>query len=435
MTSDATALIRGLAGYAARLHRQAGTGHHVASPLGAWLLLALTAPAATGPDRERLTGLLDCDPERAARIAAALLEHPHPLVGCAVAAWTRPQTQPRQARPGQAQPRQAQPGQAQPRPAQPRPAQARPAQARPALASWQAGLPGGVATGPLPGRALLDRWARDHSFGMIDGFPLEVTPAVYLVLASALATRVSWDMPFELAPASELGPASRWAAGPGQVLRTPRGGQEPGAHLSFIAATPQAGDTAVHIARARDGLLVISAAAADAAPSAVLAAAQQLGCAVAAGRRVTRRALADLPLGSAPLWRIREEQVRGGSSQDQFTAVLPAWSARTQLGLDDPGLGFGLAAHALAGPDPWQASQAAAARYTRTGFEAAAVTAVTLRASARLPGSGVRRAAELRFGQPHAVVAVATDPAGGPWHGVPVFSAWITEPDDPGGDW
>ncbi len=410
VTTDAAVLIRSLDGYAARLHGyaarlhgQAGTAHHVASPLGAWLLLALAAPAATGADSERLAGLLDCDPERAARIAAALLEHPHPLVGCAVAAWTRPQ------------------------------APARPAPARSALASWQAGLPGGVATGPLPGQAPLDRWARDHSFGMIDGFPLEVTPAVYLVLASALATRVSWDMPFELAPASELGPASPWAAGLGQVLRTPRGGQEPGAHLSFIAATPQAGDTAVHIARARDGLLVISAAA-DAAPPAVLAAAQQLGCAVAAGRQVTRRALADLPLGDAPLWRIREEQVRGGSTQDRFTAVLPAWSARTQLGLDDPDLGFGLAAHALAGPDPWQASQAAAARYTRTGFEAAAVTAVTLRASARLAGSGVRRVAELRFGQPHAVVAVATDPAGGPWHGVPVFSAWVTEPDDAGGD-
>ena len=34
-----------VAGYARRLHAAAGPGHHVASPLGAWLLLALCAPA------------------------------------------------------------------------------------------------------------------------------------------------------------------------------------------------------------------------------------------------------------------------------------------------------------------------------------------------------------------------------------------------------
>ena len=45
---------------------------------------------------------------------------------------------------------------------------------------------------------------------------------------------------------------------------------------------------------------------------------------------------------------------------------------------------------------------------------------------------GQRRVAELRFGHPYAVVAVTSDAAGGPWQGVPVFSAWITEPVDAG---
>jgi hypothetical protein len=48
--------------------------------------------------------------------------------------------------------------------------------------------------------------------------------------------------------------------------------------------------------------------------------------------------------------------------------------------------------------------------------------------------SGRRRVAELRFGQPYAVAAVAIDPGPdgepGPWHGVPVFSAWVTDPRD-----
>ena len=127
---------------------------------------------------------------------------------------------------------------------------------------------------------------------------------------------------------------------------------------------------------------------------------------------------------------------------DQFTAVLPAWSARNRIDLRAPELGFGTAAHALAGPGPWEAAQAAMARYTRVGFEAAAVTGLAMFASAR--PSQRHRAADLRFAHPYAVVAVAVDPqrAGrgygqgrpdepaSPWSGIPVFSAWVAEPEE-----
>lgn len=56
MTSD---LHGPLSRYAENLHAQIGAEHHVASPLGAWLLLALSATAATDPVRstaERPTG-------------------------------------------------------------------------------------------------------------------------------------------------------------------------------------------------------------------------------------------------------------------------------------------------------------------------------------------------------------------------------------------
>ena len=114
--------------------------------------------------------------------------------------------------------------------------------------------------------------------------------------------------------------------------------------------------------------------------------------------------------------------------------MLPAWSARSELDLADPGLGFAAVAAALGGGDPWTAAQSAVARYSRAGFEAAAVTAMAITASARRPAAGRRRAAQLRFGQPYAVAAVAADAGGsgapGPWHGVPVFSAWVTDPQD-----
>ncbi len=52
---------------------------------------------------------------------------------------------------------------------------------------------------------------------------------MYLVLATALATRVSWQVPFDLAPAASLGDASPWSAELKRVLRTPA---RPGGHTA-----------------------------------------------------------------------------------------------------------------------------------------------------------------------------------------------------------
>jgi hypothetical protein len=127
--------------------------------------------------------------------------------------------------------------------------------------------------------------------------------------------------------------------------------------------------------------------------------------------------------------------------EERCTAVLPAWSARSELDLSQPDLGFGLAVQALAPGDPWQARQATVARYDRVGFEAAAVSALAVAMSARVPQRGVLRTAELRFGHPYAVVALTvphitgperTSPGrpSSPWDGLPVFSAWVAQPQD-----
>ncbi len=94
----------------------------------------------------------------------------------------------------------------------------------------------------------------------------------------------------------------------------------------------------------------------------------------------------------------------------------------------------------MPGAARWDAKQAAMARYSRTGFEAAAVTGVAVATAAMLPAT--RREAELRFAHPYAVVAVTTDPGTGdqgggsasPWHALPVFSAWVSEPEDAAAD-
>ncbi len=404
-TCDVAACV---SGYAARLHAAIGDGHHVASPLGAWLVLALAGPASSGDDLVTLEEVLGCDVGSAADAAAGLLANPHPLVASAAAVWT-----------GGGAPLSA------------------------GFERWRDALPPEVTRGPIPDQAGLDAWAREHTFGLIEKFPVRRTSDLYLVLATALATKVSWQTPFELAPAADLGAGSSWSGEVSHVLRAPSldHGPAPG-HTQFIAVSEEAGDVAVHAASAEHGLLVVSVAADPAvAAGDVLAAAHRVGCALAVGAQVRQRRLADLPLGPGPAWVLREQ--RSSAVRDTCTAVLPAWQARSSHDLRSPVLGFQAAKNALApGGDPWQARQAAMASYTRYGFEAAAVTAMAVRAAMILPAQ--HRVADLRFAHPYAVVAVATEgneaaapPTGvrhTPWHGLPVFSAWVSQPSEASGD-
>jgi hypothetical protein len=394
MTLTAADVAVPVAGYAQRLHATAGARHHVASPLGAWLLLALCATASEGQTRQSLNATLGCDSADAANLAANLLASPNPVVPAAAAAWHRGEVPTATA------------------------------------ARWQAGLPPTVQSGPLPGQAGVDDWARRNTFGLIETLPIQPGLPLRLLVASVLATRVSWAKPFDLAPAAALGPLSPWASGLSQVLRTP----DDHSHDQFVAATAAAGDVAVHTAWASGGGLSVTSVAADPSVPAgrVLTAAYELAPAITGRAQVPRRSLFDLPLGDSPLWSIAERtaNVTSASGRDEkCTAVLPAWSAHSDHNLAAPGLGFDAAMTALAPGDPWQAGQAAMARYTRVGFEAAAATFAAAGFAMPVPRQGVVRTAELRFGHPYAVVAVAADwSGGGPWHGLPVFSAWVAQP-------
>lgn len=390
MTDPTATPAPALSRYARAFHDGAGPGHHVASPLGAWMLLALVAPASEGAARGELEQALGLAADDAAAFVADLLRHPHPAVVAAVAAWWRD------------------------------------GGATPGLREWLDRLPAQVERGPLPGPREADRWASERTLGLIDRLDLDLGPASLLALASAVAARVSWRDPFELVPAGRLGAGSVWASRLHRVLLAPR------RHRQLIAATPEAGDVGVHAAPAEEGLLVTSVIAAPAVPMGrVLAAADHIARSLAAGGDAGRRPLADLPLGPGPAWTLREGEAAGGP--ERYETVLPAWSARSEHDLTrDARLGFPAAAAALApllrGPERLEAKQSAMARYSRTGFEAAAVTGLQMLRHA-VAGPHRVRTAEVRFGHPYAVVAVcqADD---GPWRGLPAFSAWIAEPED-----
>ncbi len=423
MPSLAPVLTAPLTRYAARLHSailadsaaRGGSAHHVASPLGGWLLLGLAARAGRlvpgSAAGEALATALGCPLEHAATLTERLLADPPDAVHAAAAGWLAEAVR------------------------------------APGIRDFLAGLP--CSTGGLPTQAEADAWAREHTGGLIDAFPADLDdPRLLLMLATVVATRVAWQVPFTVAPAADLGPGAfagrldralraapqRWVIGHDlQILRT--------AH----------GPMAVHCALASSGLDVLSVIADPALPPAqVLEAAYEVA-GLSAQRIAERRlSLFDLPLGDGPGWAIteRREMSAGPARQEHWVDVtLPAWSARSRHALTELGADLGFeAAGQLLGPLlgrptlPATAVQAAVARYHRRGFEAAALTAMPLAGAAALvPGQVTIRAARLRFGHPYAVVARARDvadtwvpdDAAHPWHRVPVFAAWVSEVEEP----
>jgi hypothetical protein len=372
------------------------------------MLLALGATVADGSTRKALEEILGADAGEAAALTGRLLADPHPLVGCAVGLWERE------------------------------------GKASQAFRAWREGMPPQVETGIVPSQVALDRWAERHTMGIITGFPGgEVPPWVVILMASALATKVTWQKPFDIVSPAELGATSRWAKQAQRVLRTP----QHSSHRQFIADTQRAGRVAVHVAAAQGGLAVFSVIASEEAPAVdVIAAASQIavggvGRALASGYSVC--SLFDLPLGEAPRWVIHEEPIETTNPQGREewckAAILPAWSAESDLDLADPVLGFPQVANAMQealglSNAPFGARQLSKARYSATGFYAASLTGFRVGAAMQpTPRPGLRRTAQLRFGYPFAVVAVSQAPPGGVsrWYDLPVFSAWITQPGEP----
>ena len=369
------------------------------------MLLALCSTLADTENRSELEEVLGVDAEEAARFAAELLAEPHPLLAAGAGLWMRPLG------------------------------------SMPAVEKWMAELPAVVTAGDIPTQDALDAWAAERTQGLIEHFPVAVTPDLVFLLATALATRISWEQPFEVVAASELAP-SPWASDLQQILRSPRHDSR---HRQYITDTDRAGTVCVHLTGARGGMLVGSVIATDeSVPSAdVLAAAEVIVTAEAREpRSVANRSLFDIPLGEGARWTISEESVDTQSPdgrEELIVSVLPAWSAATTVDLDHKNLGYPAAAHAVrkALGDPtlkYEARQSAVARYGAVGFEAAAITHLAIRISKPRTRPGYRREATLRFGHPFAVVAATfddhrSDHRENPdrWDGLPVFSAWITE--------
>jgi hypothetical protein len=378
-----------------------------------WLLLAACATASEGDDRLALEEALGCRADDAHELLAGFMASPPPALVSAMAVWVSV------------------------------------CDATEKLAGWVRGLPGEVESGYMPTQVEADDWARKRTLGLIKSFPLDMNAALRVVLASALATKVSWRLPFELVPADEhLGETSPWRETVNQLLWDATPGR-----LAMLAHTNVAGLVAVHQSRAEEDLTVISVSAApDVAREAVLAAAYEVADFARRDDAPDPVSLFDLPLGAGHSWEIGEHEtktLRPGQRVERIVgASLPAWHIDSELDLLASGQ-FGSqpaveTVRKLIGPRPddgFDAKQTATASFTRYGFEAAAVTAFGIAQSARRDPDqpGVERTAVLRFDHPYAAVAISGPAVRRPlpgemrrtrlgFSGLPLFSAWVQQP-------
>ncbi len=378
----------------------------VCSPLGVWVLLAGCLVLAEGEELAELEQAVGCSADQAGQLLEAFLSQPPLALNAAVALWTIP------------------------------------GDATAEVADALRRLPSAIESGFMPTQQKANGWADRETLGLIREFPLAVDQ-LRVALASALATRVSWAHPFDVAPVSEHFPTSSpWRQSVRRVLST---------ELTMNAGlvmTRAAGLVAVHEAEAEEDLTVISVSAdPEVNRVTVLSATHEVAAHIYAGTELPRESLFDVSLGDGHSWTIVERERpawRAGQQFESITSVaLPQWQIRSEMSLLSAEVFAAAPAieilRRLIGPRPddqVDARQVAVASFDRYGFRAAAVTAFGIAASAMAPPTeiGLERTARLRFDHPYAAVAISGKPNSSSgstrFQGLPLFSAWIQTPTD-----
>jgi hypothetical protein len=230
---------------------------------------------------------------------------------------------------------------------------------------WASGIPEGVV-GELTDQEALDRWAAQETGGLIEKFPLEITPDTALVLASALAARVKWCEPFDTRPRDRnresMEPDQQW------LFRT----------TYDLGAAAVLDDAVTRVIVDGDGDLDVHLLIGDQHPADVLSAGLRELSGEAQARSVTQSD------SGRPGLNVR--RVESWIQKDILRVELPSFEIKTHHDLLEQTELFGLrsltdpgTSHLpLLSPAPLYVSDGAqdvVARFFAEGFEAAAVTA------------------------------------------------------------
>jgi serine protease inhibitor len=306
-----------------------GGGDFALSGAGLWPLLALLASAGDESARAELAAALGRPADSAQRDALELIDilRTGELTTAALGLWTRKDV--------------------------------------PLQQEWASGIPEGVV-GKLTDQEALDRWAARETGGLIEKFPLEITPDTALVLASALAARVKWCEPFDTRPRDRnrepMAPDQQW------LFRT----------TYDLGAAAVLDDAVARVIVEGDGDLDVHLLIGDQHPADVLAAGLRELSGEAQARSVTQSD------SGRPGLNVR--RVESWIQKDILRVELPSFEIKTHHGLLEQTELFGLGSLTdpvtshlpLLSPAPLYVSDGAqdvVARFFAEGFEAAAVTA------------------------------------------------------------
>lgn len=353
-------------------------GHRVASPLGAWMLLAYVAVEHPNPS-EKLMQRLGCSTAEAKEILVTLMKDKPAVLATAVNAWVSSEN-------GHF----------------------------PSVQKWMKAAEGvGDIKVKTPSKDELDAWTQENSLGLIETFPLEIDPDTFVsMFATLLATKIDWETPFEVLPDKMMEKAWKQE----KFLKEPN---SKGANISFYE--DETGLYAIHEATNEDvSLSVLSVIAVDPeTPEADV---------MAVARKAASDDIANVSYQSLDVTTdtLKVEDFMTSSKNDSFTTLLPAWKTENTYEIGEaPTLAFDDVAQRFNDFDmQMNAVQVAVAEYNRTGFEAAALTAMMIGARSCLPKMTMRKAVTLNFNHPYAVIAVVRE---GTWKNLPVFDGWVSE--------
>lgn len=382
-------VVRAVNDLTARWARSLPAGNTVVSGLGLWPLLAILATAADEPGRAELAEAAGIEAAEGSGQALALIEaiEGSKDLQAALGVWVHEQLK--------------------------------------LAESFDSVMPAPLV-GKLTGNASVDKpkldaWAAEHTNNLIREMPLEITPDLMLVLASALSLRLTWVSPFkELVRRFHEGP---WSGGSWHWLERVDGELDAVRRYDDLTVITVAGDADVDVllgvgqpqASQADVLAALLEVQGDGVPGSRLIDQGEPGSEVAPGVKIgqTTSPRPDLKV-SLPSFNVEVEHDLLESRE------LFGLSAVTT----DPGAQGHFSAISPVPLAVGQAKQKVLARFFATGFEAAAVTGVGLMRTS-MPTHQARRL-EVTLDRPFGFVAVLRESR------LPIVAGWIAKPTEPG---
>lgn len=374
--------------FSKKFHQNFSGAHRLASPLGAWCLLAFIAAKDKNPSPV-VTETLGCSAKEANKILRALIKEKPADVSLAVNSWLNPTIAD-----------------------------------SPSLVKWAEDVK--KITIPdisIPTPRELGEWADKNTDGVINSFPLAIDPELFIALfTNVVSTEITWKKQLKAANNELMEKA--WGV---RIVLI-----DDVKYNSSFYHDADHGNFGVHCGSSdTSDLKVYSVIALEegVSESDTMAVARRI--ASGGGNEIE---LTDLPLGetSNGALSVREISSQWIGEDDAIKTYLPAWKSSNEFDLMDTNLGFKEAMTRFndvaknADDLVVKAAQVTTAEYGPFGFKATAMTYGWSALRGGSFGEARSRKVELYFNRPYAVVA-SSSVHGKKWKGIPVFDGWVTE--------